>query len=136
MGSRGSTAIVRVFRTGIDVLAPLCVPPGPATIPHMRRLAPLLLLPLVLATGCTSHTSRCVNGTCAISLSGEQSVDVEFGRLERTLRVAPIEPTAVTLSARGDSARVPSGETAQVGGLTVRVDSIAGRDVQLTVTPA
>ena len=73
----------------------------------MRRLAPLLLLPLVLATGCTSHTSRCVNGTCAISLSGEQSVDVEFGRLERTLRVAPIEPTAVTLSARGDSARVP-----------------------------
>lgn len=128
--------MLRVFRTGIDVLAPLCVPPPFATIPGMRRLAPLLLLPLVLATGCTSHTSRCVNGTCAISLSGEQSVDVEFGRLERTLRVAPIEPTAVTLSARGDSARVHTGETAQVGGLAVRVVSIAGRDVALTVSPA
>ncbi len=101
----------------------------------MRRLAPLLLLPLVLATGCASHTSRCVNGTCAISLSGEQSVDVEFGRLERTLRVAPIEPSAVTLSARGDSARVPTGSVGEVGGLAVQVVSIAGRDVQLTVRP-
>ena len=68
--------MIRVFRTGIDVLAPLCAAPRPVTIPGMRRFAPLLLLPLVLATGCTSHTSRCVNGTCAISLSGEQSVDV------------------------------------------------------------
>ena len=66
------------------MLAPLCAAPRPVTIPRMRRIAPLLLLLLVLATGCTSHTSRCVNGTCAISLSGEQSVDVEFGRLERT----------------------------------------------------
>jgi hypothetical protein len=57
-------------------------------------------------------------------------------RLERTLRVAPIEPAAVTLSARGESARVPSGETAEVGGLAVQVVSIAGRDVQLTVRPA
>jgi hypothetical protein len=118
------------------VLAPLCAAPRPVTIPRMRRLAPLLLLPLVLATGCTSHTSRCVNGTCAISLSGEQSVDVEFGRLERTLRVAPIEPTAVTLAARGDSARVPTGSVGEVGGLAVQVVSIAGRDVQLTVRPA
>ena len=104
----------------------------------MRRLALLLVLPLVIVAGCqsTSHTSRCTNGTCAISLTGEQSVDVEFGRLERTLRVAPIEQTAVTLSARGDSARVPAGETAEVGGLAVRVVSIAGRDVALTVSPA
>lgn len=128
--------MLRVFRTGIDVLASLCVPPASATIPGMRRLAPLLLLPLVLATGCTSHTSRCVNSTCAISLSGEQSVDVEFGRLERTLRVSRIEPAAVTLSARGDTARVSTGGTAEVGDLAVRVDSIAGRDVALTVTPA
>jgi hypothetical protein len=128
--------MLRVFRTAIDVLAPLCVPRPFATIPPMRRLAPLLLLPLVLATGCTSHTSRCVNGTCAISLSGEQSVDVEFGRLERTLRVSPIEPAAVTLSARGDTARVSAGGTAEVGDLAVRVDSITGRDVALTVQPA
>jgi len=127
--------MIRVFRTGIDVLASLCVPRLFARIPLMRRFAPLLLLPLVLATGCTSHTSRCVNGTCAISLSGEQSVDVEFGRLERTLRVAPIEPAAVTLSARGDTARVATGSVGEVGGLEVQVVSIAGRDVQLTVRP-
>jgi hypothetical protein len=106
----------------------------------MRRLVLLLLLALslVVAGGCTatSHTSRCTNGTCAISLSGEQSLDVEVGRLERTLRVSPIEPTAVTVSARGDSARVPAGGSAEVGDLAVRVDSIAGRDVELTVGPA
>lgn len=104
----------------------------------MRRLALLLVLPLVIVAGCqaTSHTSRCTNGTCAINLTGEQSVDVEFGRLERTLRVAPIEQTAVTLSARGDSARVPAGSFAEVGGLEVQVVSIAGRDVALTVRPA
>lgn len=106
----------------------------------MRRLAllPLLALSLVVVTGCTatSHTSRCTNGTCEISLSGEQSLDVEFGSLERTLRVSPIEPTAVTLSARGDSARVPTGGSAEVGDLAVRVISIAGHDVELTVSPA
>jgi hypothetical protein len=106
----------------------------------MRRLVllPLLALSLVVAGGCTatSHTSRCTNGTCAISLSGEQSLDVEVGRLERTLRVSPIEPTAVTVSARGDSARVPAGGSAEVGDLAVRVESIAGRDVELTVGPA
>jgi hypothetical protein len=106
----------------------------------MRRLAllSLLAIPLAVATGCTatSHTSRCTNGACAISLTGEQSLDVEYGGLERTLRVAPIEPTAVTLSARGDSARVPAGGSAEVGDLAVRVLSIAGRDVQLTVSPA
>ena len=106
----------------------------------MRRLTllPLLAVPLVLAAGCTatSHTSRCTNGTCAISLIGEQSLDVEFGRLERTLRVSPIEPTAVTLSARGDRAKVPAGGFAEVGDLAVHVVSIAGHDVQLTVSPA
>jgi hypothetical protein len=106
----------------------------------MRRFAllPLLALPLVLAVGCTatSHTSRCTNGTCAISLTGEQSLDVEFGRLERSLRVSPIEPTGVTLSARGDSAKVPAGGSAEVGDLAVHVVAIAGRDVQLTVSPA
>jgi hypothetical protein len=103
----------------------------------MRRLV-LLALPLVLAAGCTatSHTSRCTGGTCAINLTGEQSLDVEFGSLERTLRVSPIEPTAVTLSARGDSARVSTGGSAEVGDLAVRVVAIAGRDVQLTVSPA
>ena len=50
--------------------------------------------------------------------------------------MAPIEPTAVTLSARGDSARVPTGGVGEVGGLAVQVVSIAGRDVQLTVRPA
>ena len=104
----------------------------------MRRLALLLVLPLVIVAGCqaTSHTSRCTNGTCAINLTGEQSVDVEVGRLARTRRVAPNEQTAVTLSARGDSARVPAGSFAEVGGLEVQVVSIAGRDVALTVRPA
>jgi hypothetical protein len=106
----------------------------------MRRitLIPLLALPVVLAAGCTatSHVSHCTNGTCAISLTGEQTLDVEFGSLERNLRVAPIEASAVTLSARDDSERVPAGGSATVGDLAVHVISIAGSDVELAVSPA
>ena len=103
----------------------------------MRRLAPLLLLPLVLATGCTSHTSRCINGTCAISLSGEQSLDVEFGRLERTLARRPDRADGRhALGARRQRPGARRAASAEVGGLAVQVVSIAGRDVQLTVRPA
>ncbi len=106
----------------------------------MRRLAlsALLVPAAILAAGCTatSHVTHCTNNTCAISLTGEQTLDVEFGRLERNLRVSPIEPNAVTLSARGDSERVPAGGSATVGGLAVRVVSVAGRDVELAVMPA
>lgn len=110
-----------------------------ATSPGRLALLPALVLPLVLATAtctATSHVSHCTNATCAISLTGEQTLQVEFGRLERDLRVATIEPDAVTLSARADSERVPPGGSATVGDLAVRVVSIAGRDVQLQVSPA
>ena len=99
------------------MLASLCARPASARLTPCAEspCIPLLALPLVLAAGCTatSHASRCTNGTCAISLTGEQTLDVEFGSLERTLRVAPIEPSAVTLSARDDSARVPAGGSAR-----------------------
>lgn len=97
------------------------------------------MLPVVLATAActaTSHVSHCTNAACAISLTGEQTLQVEFGNLERDLRVKAIEPNAVTLSAQADSERVPSGGSATVGDLAVRVVSIVGRDVQLHVSPA
>jgi hypothetical protein len=108
-----------------------------STLPRLA-FVPFLVLPVLLATGCTttSHVSRCTNGTCAISLTGEQTLEVEIGSVERDLRVSPIEPTAVTLSARGDRERVTAGGATTVGDLAVRVVSIAGRDVQLQVSRA
>jgi hypothetical protein len=100
----------------------------------MRRASIVLSLLAALAatTACTSHSTKCVNGTCTISLSGEQTIEVGIGRVERDLRVGPIEPGAVTVAARGDRARLAVGETGRVGGLTVQVVSVSGTDVQLS----
>jgi hypothetical protein len=106
----------------------------------VRRV--LIVLAVVLgvlttaACNATSRSSRCVNGVCQISLTGEQTVEVEFGAFERDLRVGPIEPGAVTVSARGDQARLAVGEAGPVGGLTVRVLSVSGGDVGLEVRRA
>jgi hypothetical protein len=100
------------------------------------RLAAAVALALLALTGCTSHTVRCSGGTCAVSLSGEQTVEIEIGTYERDLRVAPIEAGAVTLTVRGESARVTTGGTATVGGLAVQVDGVSGQDVELRVTRA
>jgi hypothetical protein len=71
-------------------------------------IVPTLLLTLLASVGCTTNAGRCVDGVCSISLSGEQTVDVEFGSFERSLRVAPTEAGAVTVSARGEQARLAS----------------------------
>lgn len=99
------------------------------------RIPAAVLLVLVALSACTgtSRSSSCVNDVCTVSLSGEQTVEIEIGSFERDLRVSGITPEAVTVSARGDSAGVAQGESAPVGGLLVRVDSIVGRDVGLTV---
>lgn len=102
----------------------------------MSRLVTLALLALLVLTGCTSRTTSCTGGVCTVGLSGEQTVEIEIGRVERDLRVAPIEADAVTVSVRGDSARLRVGESAPLGGLLVRVDGIAGQEVDLLVQPA
>ncbi|MBW0117711.1 hypothetical protein [Pseudonocardia abyssalis] len=99
------------------------------------RIPALVLLAVLTLPACTgtSRSSSCVNGVCTVSLSGEQTVEIEIGPFERDLRVAPITPDAVTVTARGESADLSPGESAEVGGLLVRVDTIAGRDVGLQV---
>lgn len=104
--------------------------------PAVTGVIAVAALALLSLTGCTSHSTRCSGGTCTVSLTGEQSVEIEIGTYERDLRVAPIEADAVTVSVRGDAARLGVGESAPVGGLLVRVDSIAGEDVGLQVTRA
>lgn len=101
-----------------------------------RALIVLVLLLGLLASGAcnaASRSSRCSGGVCTIAVSGEQTVPVEFGRFERDLRVGPIEPDAVTVSARGQQARLAAGAAAEVGGLAVRVVSVSGREVGLEI---
>jgi hypothetical protein len=92
---------------------------------------------LLALPGCavTSHSSRCSGDVCAINLTGEQTLDVEFGSTEYTLRVGPIEGDAVTVSARGDEARLAPGDVAGVGDLDVHLVSVSGDDVSLQVRP-
>jgi hypothetical protein len=90
-----------------------------------------VLLALLGAAGCSgsagsrSNRTQCVNGVCQVSLSGEQTIELEIGSFERDLRVGPIEPNAVTLSVRDDQARLAPGESAQLGGLQIRVKSVS-----------
>jgi hypothetical protein len=105
---------------------------------RVRAVLIAATVPLLVVAGCngTSSSSRCSNGVCTIDVSGERTVEVEFGRFERNLRVGPIEPDAVTVAVRGDQARLAVGENAVVGGLVVRVVSVNGRDVGLEVRRA
>lgn len=110
----------------------------------MRRAVIVLtvLLALLGAAACSgsagsrSHRTQCVNGVCQVSLSGEQTIELEIGSFERDLRVGPIEPNAVTLSVRGDQARLAPGESAQLGGLQIRVKSVSPPAAELEVVRA
>jgi hypothetical protein len=104
--------------------------------PVLAAAVALLAVPLAACSGGTSHSTRCTNDVCAVFLSGEQTLEVEFGAFERDLRVAPIEPGAVTVSAQGDDARLAPGEVGIVGGLQVQLVTVSGRDVTLQVAPA
>jgi hypothetical protein len=98
-----------------------------------------VLLALLGAVACSgsassrSNRTQCLNGVCQVSLSGEQTIEMEIGSFERDLRVGPIEPNAVTLSVRGDEARLAPGESAELGGLQVRVKSVSPPAAELEV---
>ena len=110
----------------------------------MRRavIVLIVLLALLGAAGCSgsagsrSNRTQCVNGVCQVGLSGEQTIELEIGSFERDLRVGPIEPNAVTLSVRGDEARLAPGESAQLGGLQIRVKSVSPPTAELEVVRA
>lgn len=107
------------------------VHPGPA-------VTTLLLAVLCACSGtssstATSSSTSCAGNVCKVDLSGAQTLDIELGSFERDLRVGPIEPGAVTVSALGDQARLAADEDAVVGGLAVRIISVSGRDVSLEV---
>ena len=97
----------------------------------------VLAVPVAACSGTgTSHSTRCSNNVCAVTLTGEQTLELEFGAMERDLRVAPIGTGTVTVSAGGDEARLTPGDVGIVGGLQVQLVSVSGRDVALQVAPA
>ncbi len=102
----------------------------------MRLRAVVVFAVALLAVGgctTTSSSSRCVGGVCDIEVSGERTVEVEFGSFERDLWVGPIEADAVTVSVGPEEARLAVGQQAVLGGLLVRVVALSGRDVRFEV---
>ena len=99
------------------------------------RAVVALVVALLAVAACTttSSTSRCRGGVCAINVSGERSVEVEFGSFERSLWVEQIEADAVTVSVDADEARLAVGQEAVLGGLQVRVVALSGQDVSFEV---
>jgi hypothetical protein len=105
-------------------------------VPAVRLRAVVALVVALLAVGgctVTSTTSRCVGGVCDIEVSGERSVEVEFGSFERDLWVGPIEADAVTVSVGAEQARLAVGQQAALGGLLVRLVALSGSDVRFEV---
>ena len=94
-----------------------------------------LAVALLAGGGCTvtSSTSRCSGGVCDIEVSGERTVEVEFGSFERDLWVGPIEADAVTVSVGPEKARLAVGQQAVLGGLQVRLVALSGQDVRFEV---
>lgn len=108
---------------------------------RLRAVTTALLVLALTACETTSHSTSCSPTTCTVNLTGEQTLEIELdqfgeraGSGEQDLRVGPIEPDSVTVSSRGDEARLEPGERAGVGRFDVTLVSVSGRDVTLEVT--
>jgi hypothetical protein len=117
----------------------------------MRRLGAVVAVvvaALFLVTGCDKTSSQCRNGSCEISVSGKPTVNLgsSSGPSSRSGRhhyggshngpsftVKGYEGDAVRISSRGDTQAVRTGQTAEVGGLRVRVESVSGESAKLHV---
>ncbi|GAA1791002.1 hypothetical protein [Actinomadura chokoriensis] len=94
----------------------------------MPVLAVLAAGGVLLLSGCQSHTQRCVNGKCHVTVSGAgQTLEVN----DVDVTVSQISTEGVTVSAGGSApAVIANGESAQVGPVSIRVTSIEGQKVK------
>ncbi len=88
----------------------------------VHGLAALALGGALVLTGCNSYS--CKNDECHVTVSGADQI-LEVNGLD--VRVIDIGDAGVTLSVQGSRpAKIPVGETAQVGPVQIRVTSVEG----------
>ncbi|MFI0406288.1 hypothetical protein [Actinomadura sp. 3N508] len=83
---------------------------------------------MLLLSGCQSNSYSCRNGQCHVTVSGAgQSIEVN----DLDVTVSEITAEGMTVSAGGSApATIAVGESAQVGGVTIKVTSVEGDKVK------
>ncbi|HEY3687665.1 MAG TPA: hypothetical protein VGL93_31805 [Streptosporangiaceae bacterium] len=117
----------------------------------MRRLGAVVLVGvavLFMTTGCDKTSSQCRNGSCEVAVSGRPTVNLgggsgptsssgrhRYGSSHNgpSLTVQGYEGDAVRINVHADTQTVRTGQTAMIGGLRVRVESVSGESAKLHV---
>lgn len=86
--------------------------------------------------GGTMRNTSCVNGDCSIALSGEQTFQLDVGRLERQVRVGPIGDGEVTLSVGYEQVVAAEGATVVLDGVSFTVEDVSDGAVEMSAQAA
>lgn len=114
----------------------------PTTVMSRRSARKVLLatlLPLALGltlalAGCNGNTSTCVNGTCHLTVTITHTGGAESASVQnQTVTVSNLTQDSATVQINGDTKTIQSGQSANVGGVYVAVDSVSGDQVKLTL---
>ncbi len=105
-------------------------------------MATSLVLLAAVVSGCsvTTTQSRCENAQCRITLSGV-GADTEIEQLGVTIEIAAIGGDTVTLAVYGEDGgpdeqvELSEGESAEVVGVQVTLESIDGDNIDLSARP-
>lgn len=79
-------------------------------------------------SACQSNSYSCRNGECHVTVSGAgQTLEIN----DLNVTVSEISDRGMTVSAGGSApTEIPVGQTAQVGGVQIRVTSVDGQKVK------
>ncbi|TDD30165.1 hypothetical protein E1287_29770 [Actinomadura sp. KC06] len=91
-------------------------------------VAGLALGAALLVSGCQGNSYSCMHDKCHVTVSGAgQTIEVK----DLNVTVSEITAQGMTVSAGGSApTKVAVGESAQVGGVTIKVTSVEGEQVK------
>ncbi|MFG2249608.1 hypothetical protein [Spirillospora sp. NPDC048823] len=91
-------------------------------------LAVLVVAGALTLSGCQSNSYSCSNGECHVTVSGAgQTLDIN----DTNVTVTEITDRGMTVSAGGSApTEIPVGQSAEVGGVQIRVTSSDGQKVK------
>jgi hypothetical protein len=101
-----------------------------------RNLAALATAVVLSLTACSVGTgeSSCENSECTVSVTGE--ANVQISDLDATLEVHSIGADEAVVEVDDKRATIKAGDTATVGGLSVKVVSASDGKAEFEVTRA
>lgn len=101
-----------------------------------RNLAALVLVVALSVPACSTGAGRssCENGRCTVTVTGE--ANIQLADLDTTLEVHGIGNNEAVVEVNDQRATIAAGNTATVGGLSVKVVSVSDDQADFEITRA